>query len=84
MLFNIVKWYLIIVSACFVVYYFHYILTAPRRDRIFPSLLEVINRVRETKDDPKGFLHALGFISFIYGIPSAIFALVLLVNGKLV
>lgn len=71
-------------SVYFVIFYFYYMLTASKRDRIFPSLLEVINHVRETKDDPKGFLHALGFISFIYGIPSAIFALVLLVNGKLV
>ena len=84
MLFGVLKWYLIIMSVYFVIFYFYYMLTASKRDRIFPSLLEVINHVRETKDDPKGFLHALGFISFIYGIPSAIFALVLLVNGKLV
>ena len=84
MLFSIIKWYLIIISACFVVYYFRYILTTSRRDKIFPSLLEVINHIRETKSDPDGFLRGLGFITLIYGVPSAVLAFILLVNGKLV
>lgn len=84
MLFSIIKWYLIIVSTFFVVYYFYYTLTASRRDKIFPSLLEVINHIRETKNDDGCFLHVLTVISLIYGIPSAILALILLVNGKLV
>lgn len=84
MLFSIIKWYLIIVLSYFVVYYFYYTLTASRRDKIFPSLLEVVNHIRETKDDTRGFLGTLFCITFIYGIPSVVLGLIFLVNGKLV
>ena len=81
---NIIKWYLMLISIYFICYYFYFATKTERRDKIFPSLLDLMNYIRETKNDPDGFLRALGFITLIYSVPSAVLAFVLLVNGKLV
>nr|DAV20905.1 MAG TPA: hypothetical protein [Caudoviricetes sp.] len=83
MLFSIVKWYFIIMSAYFVIFYFYYTLTASKRDKVFPSLLEVVNYIRESKDNQNDFFGSLIAITAIYGIISAIVLFFALITGKL-
>ena len=83
MLFSVVKWYLIIVPVYFVIFYFYYMFTAPKRDKVFPSLLELVNHVRETKDNQTDFFGPLIAITVIYGIISAIVLFFALIAGKL-
>lgn len=83
MLFSIVKWYLIIVSIYFVVFYFCYMLTTSKRDKVFPSLLEVVNHIRENDDNQGNFFSPLVAITVIYVIISAIVLFFLSIAGKL-
>ena len=80
---NVVKWYLILVSVFFLIYYVRYILTTSRRDKIFPSLLEVINHIRETKKEPCGFMDGLKFASGVYVIFSALYLFGAFLTGNL-
>lgn len=82
MLFSVLKWYLIIMSAYFVIFYFYYMLTASKRDKVFPSLLEVVNHIRETKDNQTDFFGLIIAITVIYGIISAIVLFFALITGK--
>lgn len=83
MLFSIVKWYLIVVFVYFVVFYFCYMLTTSKRDKVFPSLLEVVNHIRENDDNQGNFFSPLVVITVIYGIISAIVLFFSLITGKL-
>lgn len=83
MLFSVLKWYLIIMSAYFVIFYFYYMLTTSKRDKVFPSLLEVVNHIRETKDNQTDFFGPIIAITVIYGIISAIVLFFALITGKL-
>lgn len=83
MLFSIVKWYLIIIPVYLVVFYFYYMLTTSRRDRLFPSLLDVVNHIRESKDNQTDFFGPLIAITVIYAIVSAIVLFFALITGKL-
>lgn len=83
MFFGIIKWYFIIMSAYFVIFYFYYTLTTSKRDKVFPSLLEVVNHIRENKDNQTDFFGPLIAITVIYGIISAIVLFFALITGKL-
>lgn len=83
MFFSIVKWYLIITLVYFVVFYFCYMLTTSRRDKILPSLLEVINHIRETKKEPCGFMDGLKFASGVYAIFAVFYLFVSFLTGNL-
>ena len=83
MLFGVLKWYLIIMSVYFVIFYFYYMLTASKRDKVFPSLLEVINHIRETKKEPCGFMDGLKFASGVYAIFSALYLFGAFLTGNL-
>lgn len=83
MLFSIVKWYFIIMSAYFVIFYFYYTLTASKRDKVFPSLLEVVNHIRESNDNQSDFFGPIIAITVIYAIISAIVLFFALITGKL-
>lgn len=83
MLSSVLKWYLIIMSAYFVIFYLYYMLTASKRDKVFPSLLEVVNHIRENKDNQTDFFGPIIAITVIYGIISAIVLFFALITGKL-
>lgn len=83
MLSSVLKWYLIIMSAYFIIFYFYYMLTASKRDKVFPSLLEVVNHIRENKDNQTDFFGPIIAITVIYGIISAIVLFFALITGKL-
>lgn len=83
MLFSIVKWYLIVVSVYFVVFYFCYMLTTSKRDRVFPSLLEVVNHIRENDDNQGNFFNPLVVITIIYSVISALVLFASALTGKL-
>lgn len=83
MFFSIVKWYFIIVSVYFVVFYFCYMLTTSKRDKVFPSLLEVVNHIRENDDNQGNFFSPLVVITIIYSVISALVLFFALITGKL-
>lgn len=83
MFFSVVKWYLIIIPVYLVVFYFYYMLTTSRRDRLFPSLLDVVNHIRESKDNQADFFGPFIAITVIYAIISAIVLFFALITGKL-
>lgn len=83
MLFSIVRWYFIIISVYFVVFYFCYMLTTSKRDKVFPSLLDVVNHIRESDDNQGNFFGPFIAITVIYAIISAIVLFFALITGKL-
>lgn len=71
---DILKWYFILVSVYFLINYFHFACTTSNRDKIFPSLLEMMNHIRETKRNRDGFIVNLIGFSVFYAIIAPVVA----------
>lgn len=79
---DIIKWYLIVVSIYFLLYYFHFACTTARRDKIFPSLLETMNHIRETKDSTDGFICTFIWVTVWYVVVYAFVVFVLTISVR--
>lgn len=78
---NIIKWYLIAISVYLVFYYFYFALKTERRDRIFPSLLDLVNYIRDQKYGPGGFGDIFACISIVYGLFALVYGIVVFLSG---
>lgn len=78
---DFVKWYFVTIFIYFVVYYFYFMLKVPRRDEIFPSLLELVNHIRDQKHGPGGFTDIFACITIVYVIVYALGSLVSVYAG---
>ena len=79
---DFIKWYFITISVYFIFYYFHFMLKAPERDKIFPSLLELVNYIRDQKHGPGGFTDIFACITIVYVIVGALAAFISVIGGK--
>lgn len=78
---NIIKWYLILISVYFICYYFYFATKTERRDRIFPSFLDLMNYIRDQKYGPGGFGDIFACISILYGIFAIAYGIATFLSG---
>lgn len=78
---DIIKWYLITISVYFVFYYLYFATQTSRRDRIFPSLLDLMNYIRDQKYGPGGFTDIFACISLLYGSVAVGYVIVMVLGG---
>ena len=78
---DIIKWYLITISVYFVFYYLYFATQTSRRDRIFPSLLDLMNYIRDQKYGSGRFMDIFACISLLYGSAAVAYFIVMVLGG---